>query len=195
LTAFDLFVALGPVVDALDSLGVEYYLGGSVASSAHGVPRASIDADVVADLGPEHVTPLVERLRNDYYVDEERVRAAVQSRRSFNAIHLATMFKVDVFAAKRRPFDREAFRRARPETLEEAPDARRFVVATAEDTVLAKLEWFRAGGEVSDRQWGDIVGVLKTAPLDQEYLTRWAAALGVADLLERAWAEADIEGR
>ena len=188
----DLLLALGPVVDAIEALGIRYFVGGSVASSAHGVPRASLDADLVADLGPEHVAPLVARLQEAYYVDEGRARAAVVSRRSFNLIHLATMFKIDVFAMKQRPFDRQALERARPEPLDDAADARRFPVASAEDTVLAKLEWFRAGGEASERQWLDVVGVLKTAwpQVDRVHLQRWALAIGVADLLERALAEA-----
>lgn len=197
MTASDLLAALTPLIDALDELGVRHYIGGSVASSAHGVPRASIDADVVADLDSERVAPFVGRLSEAYYIDESRVRSAVESRRSFNAIHLATMFKVDVFVSKGRPFDQEALERARPEPLTDAAGARRFFVATPEDTVLAKLEWFRAGGEVSERQWGDIIGVLKTGwpQLDQGYLTRWATTLDVVDLLERARAEAAPEGR
>jgi hypothetical protein len=186
VTASDLTVALAPVLDILEGLGVRYYVGGSVASSIHGVPRASIDADVVAELLPEHVGPLVAGLQDAYYLDEGRVRSAVDSRRTFNAIHLGTMFKVDVFATRRRPFDLEALRRARPEPLEDAPGARVAPVATAEDIILAKLEWFRAGGEVSERQWSDILGVLRASSVDGEYLARWAAALGVADLLERA---------
>lgn len=191
MTASDLLAALVPVVDALDALGVRYFVGGSVASSAHGVPRASIDADVVADLEAQHVVPFVRRLEATYYVDAGRVRAAVEARRSFNLIHLATMFKVDVFATKRRPFDREAQGRARPAPLDDAADARLFRLASPEDTILAKLEWFRAGGEVSDRQWSDIVGVLKLmgSRIDGAYLERWAAALGVHDLMDRARAE------
>lgn len=196
MTGSDLLAALTPVIDALDALGVPYYVGGSVASSAHGVPRASIDADVVADLDSKRVEELVARLRDSYYVDLDRAHAAVAARRSFNVIHLASMFKVDVFVAKARPFDREALRRAVPETLDDAPGARRFRVASPEDTVLAKLEWFRAGGEVSDRQWSDIVGVLKVVgtELDHDYLRRWAAELAVGDLLARAGAEAGPGG-
>jgi hypothetical protein len=196
LTGSDLLAALTPVIDALDALGVPYYVGGSVASSAHGVPRASIDADVVADLDAERVVPFVARLRDSYYVDLDRARAAVAARRSFNVIHLASMFKVDVFVAKARAFDREALRRALPEALDDAPGARRFQVASPEDTVLAKLEWFRAGGCVSDRQWADIVGVLKMlwSELDHDYLRRWAAALAVSDLLDRACEEAGPGG-
>ena len=192
MTSSDLLSALGPVVAALDALGVRHYVGGSLASSAHGVPRASIDADVVADLRHEHVVPFVRRLEAAYYVDENRARAAVEARRSFNLIHLETMFKVDVFVTKRRPYDLEALERAQPEALDDSGDSPRFMTASREDIVLAKLEWFRAGGEVSERQWGDVVGVLRTGwpDLEQDYLRRWAVAIGVGDLLARALAEA-----
>ena len=194
MTATDLLLALEPVVAALEALGVRYYVAGSLASSAHGVPRASIDADVVADLREAHVERLVPRLQG-YYVDEGRVRSAVRARRSFNAIHLATMFKIDVFVAKGRPFDHEALDRARPRALEDVPEARQYVVASAEDTILAKLEWFRLGGEVSDRQWADIVGMLKTGAerVDYAHLDRWAGVLEVADLLQRARQECGSE--
>jgi len=72
VTAPDLLSALTPVLDALRGLGVRHYVGGSIASSAHGVPRASIDADVVAELLPVHVAPLVSALRDSYYVAEPR---------------------------------------------------------------------------------------------------------------------------
>ena len=193
MTDSDLVAALRPVADALDALGVRYYLGGSVASSAHGIARASLDADVVAALEPDHVDPLTNRLVSAYYIRVDRLRSAVEARSSCNLIHLATMFKIDVFVSKGRPFDREAAERARPQAIDEAADAPRFPVASPEDTVLAKLEWFRLGGETSERQWWDIVGVLKvTEDADRPYLSRWAASLGVADLLERALADAAL---
>lgn len=183
--------AVRPVAEALESLGVAYHVGGSLASSAHGVPRASIDADLIADLEPAHVEPLVGRLASTYYVPADSLRAAVAERRSVNLIHLETMFKIDLFVSRRRPFDREVRARARPEAFGEPPEARRFPVASAEDTVLAKLEWFRAGGETSERQWSDVVGVLKVAThADEAYLRTWARELGVEDLLETARSEA-----
>lgn len=195
MTAPDLLSALEPVVRALEALGVRYFVGGSLASAAHGVPRASIDADVIAELGQAQVTPLVIRLAGAYYLDEERAREAVQTQRSFNLIHLGTMFKVDLFVARDRAFDEQALERARPQALDDAPGARRFQVASPEDTVLAKLEWFRAGGEVSERQWADVVGVMKTlqATLDHRYLDHWAVVLGVSDLLEQARSESQPE--
>ena len=188
----DVLDALMPVTRLLEELGVAHHVGGSFASSAHGVARASLDVDVVADLAPEQVQAFVSGLQGAYYVDEARVRAAVESRRSFNLIHLATMFKIDVFMTRGRAFDRESLGRARREAFSADPKAPRVLLASAEDTVLAKLEWFRKGGEVSERQWADVVGVLKLGGpnLDVGYLRRWAGALSVTDLLERALDEA-----
>ncbi len=191
MTESDLVAALRPVAGAFDALGVRYYLGGSVASSAHGIARASLDADVVAALEPDHVDPLVSQLASAYYIPADRLRSAVAARSSCNLIHLATMFKIDVFVSKGRPFDRQAADRARLQAIDEAPDALRFPMASPEDTVLAKLEWFRLGGETSERQWWDVVGILRvTEDADRAYLRYWAAALNVADLLERALADA-----
>jgi hypothetical protein len=191
MTEPDLVAALRPVAEALDRLGVPYYVGGSVASSAHGIARASLDADVVAALAPEHIDRLIDRLAPRYYIRVDRLRAAAATRASCNLIHLEAMVKIDLFVSKDRPFDREAAARARPQAIDDAPGSPRFLIASAEDTVLAKLEWFRQGGETSERQWWDVVGVLRvTATADQAYLRRWAAALGVSDLLERALADA-----
>ena len=187
MTAPDLLLALGPVLETLRGLGVRHYVGGSIASSAHGVPRASIDVDVVAELLPRHAAPLAARLRETYYISEERVRDAVTRRGSFNAIHLETMVKVDVFVSRDRPFDRRAFDRARPAIPEGGSE---IPVSSPEDTVLAKLEWFRRGGEVSERQWADVTGVLRASTaLDEPYLRTGAVELGVADLLVRAFEE------
>ena len=191
MTESDLVAALRPVIEALDALRVPYYLGGSVASSAHGIARASLDADIVAALEPEHVDSLVHSLASAYYIPVDRLHSAVAARSSCNFIHLATMFKIDIFVSKKRPFDRQAAERARPQAIDEGPDAPRFLVASPEDTVLAKLEWFRLGGETSERQWWDVVGILRvTDDADRTYLRHWAALLNVADLLERALADA-----
>ncbi len=192
MTESDFLAALTPVADCFEALGVRYYVTGSLASSAHGIARASLDVDLVAELESGHVESFVRCLGSGYYLPHDHIRAAVNERRSFNLIHLATMFKVDVFVARRRPFDAQAVDRARPQAFDASADARKVPVATAEDTVLAKLEWFRRGGETSERQWWDIVGVLKVArDGDRVHLRLWADALGVADLLERALAEAD----
>jgi len=188
----DLLAAVGPLLDLLQAIGVRHYVGGSIASSAHGVARASIDADVVAELRPDHAERLTLALGGDYYVPEARVRDGIARRASFNLIHLETMLKVDVFVSKDRPFDRRAMDRARPSSPETA-DERPLPLASAEDTVLAKLEWFRRGGEASERQWTDVLGVLRASgeSLDRRYLEDGARELAVSDLLVRALEEAE----
>jgi hypothetical protein len=184
----ELAAALLPVAGALRTLGVPYYVGGSIASSARGTPRASLDADVVVALALEHVDPLIAAIGDAYYASREGMVRAIVARRSFNLIHLATMFKIDMFVTKGRPYDVGVFDRATTEVFEVGEPA--VMVASAEDTVLAKLEWFQAGGGVSERQWSDVIGVIEgDRPLDLVYLRRWAADLGVASLLEQALAE------
>jgi hypothetical protein len=187
----DLLAAVGPLLDLLQEIGVRHYVGGSIASSAHGVARASIDADVVAELRPEHAEMLCSALEGAYYVPEARVRDGIARRGSFNLIHLETMLKVDVFVSKDRPFDRRALERARPSSAETA-DERALPLASAEDTVLAKLEWFRRGGEASERQWADVLGVLRAGgeSIDRRYLEDGSRELAVSDLLVRALTEA-----
>ena len=148
------------VADALEALGVLYAIGGSFASALHGVMRATMDADLVADLRPEHAGPLAQALAGTFYVDGDAIREAIRTRESFNVIHLETLFKVDVFVAGSRPFDRAQLARRQLHLLAEGPE-RRAYVASAEDTVLAKPEWYWLGSETSDRQWRDVLGVLK----------------------------------
>jgi hypothetical protein len=190
----DIVAAVEPVVKAFEKLEVPYFIGGSVASSAYGVARATLDVDMVSDLKPEHVHPLVEMLESDYYIDEKMILDAIHRSSSFNLMHLETMLKVDVFVVKDRPYYKEAFKRKRKDSLDEEQGAAEFYLASSEDIILSKLEWFRMGGNVSERQWGDVLGVLKVQgdSLDVKYLRYWAAELGIADLLEQAFRDAGI---
>jgi len=180
------------VTAALDALGVPYVIGGSIASAVHGVARATRDVDIIVDLRPEHVRPLVEHLGSAFYADTIAIEAAVSRRTSCNLIHLPTMFKVDLFVLKPRAWDREQMARRQRQRLTGRP-APQADIATAEDVVLAKLEWYRKGNEVSDQQWRDILGIIAVQGdrLDRAYLARWARELAVEDLLERALAEAE----
>ena len=179
LTEIDLAIDLGRQFDAI---GVRWLVGGSVASSLLGVPRTTTDLDVVAELRDVHVKPLYDALSPSYYVDQDTMRWAVSTRRSFNAIHDATAIKVDVFCSKDEPLGREELERRRLLDLR----GHKLPVATAEDIILEKLIWYREAGD-SERQWRDAAGVVAVRGdvLDREYLARHAAVLGLSDLLER----------
>ena len=183
--------ALQFVADAFKTLGVEFYIGGSIASAYHGEPRSTIDVDLVADLPASAASRLVHLLGEDFYADASMMTQAITSRTSFNLIHLPTMYKIDVFIPKHRPFDKSVRQRVVQAAAFDGDD-RTYQFASIEDTVLTKLESYRAGGETSERQWRDVVGVMQVQLhlLDQAYLEKWAAELGVSDLLQRAWTEA-----
>jgi hypothetical protein len=186
------YIALAPLAAKLEELGVAYYIGGSVASSIYTFPRSTMDIDIVADLQPKHVADLVESLSNEYYVSGAMIHEAISRRSCCNLIHNATAYKVDIFVVKGRPYDRVALERARAKYVDPEYPALRFFFAAPEDITLAKLEWYRLGDEISDRQWQDIVGILKsTRSLDRQYMEHWATELGVADLLAGAWKEVE----
>lgn len=179
------------IVEVLDALNIPYFIGGSLASAVHGVVRTTMDVDLVAAMQPEHVAPLVAQLGAAFYADEIMIRDAVAHCGSFNLIHLDSMFKVDVFVHTGRPFEHAQFERRVLQTLSQEPH-RAAYVTTAEDIILAKLEWYRQGGELSERQWRDVVNVVKVQDeaLDLDYLRHWAVQLQVGDLLERVLEEA-----
>jgi hypothetical protein len=138
----------------------------------------------------EHIEPFVLSLQDDFFIDKEMIADSIQHNSSFNIIHRDTMFKVDIFIPQSRPFQQSQFARAQRQVFDlETKISANF--ASAEDTILSKLEWYRMGGESSERQWRDILGILKTreGELDLEYLRKWADELNVADLLERAFKE------
>jgi hypothetical protein len=190
----DVMEALTPLIEAFERLGITYYVGGSVSSSLHGLARRTQDVDVIADIGPGQVRSLVQTLQSDYYVDEQAWKDASNRVLPYNVIHLGTMLKVDLIPLKRRAFTREEARRAQPHLLEAG--TRPVRVASAEDAILTKREWFELGGRSSARQWQDMLGILKQqgAALDVAYLAQWAEVLGVRDLLEQALVEAGFKG-
>lgn len=177
------------VAEALERVGVPYFLGGSLASSLQGEPRATNDIDVVVELAEEQVVPLAAALGPDFDVDVEALRRAARERRSWNVIHAPSLIKIDLFVAGESAFDRSEL--SRRERLEVLP-GRTLWVKRPEDSVLRKLLWYRSGGGVSDRQWRDVVEVLRQsrAVIDPAYLDEWAPRLGVADLLAKARAHA-----
>lgn len=179
------------VIEVLEKLSVPYHLGGSFASTIHGIPRQTAGADIVVDLAPANGGYLVQALAGDFYIDQSAVDAAISRRSSFNAIHLSTGFKVDFFVMGHAPYDSLELRRSVREQIIEDPPTWA-AVKSAEDVVLRKLQWFDDGGGVSDRQWNDVIGVLKAqgSRLDVTYMEEWAHRLGLRELLNRARTDA-----
>ena len=167
----------------LDAIGLPWVIGGSLASSVHGEPRATLDVDMVVLLHARQVNTFVDALARDYYIDRDTVRAAVKDSTSFNAVHFASAVKVDFFVAGADPFEAERLSQRMPV---EMPDGVLYV-DSAEHTLLRKLEWYRRGGESSERQWRDVLAIARIQGdrLDRERLLLWAGRLGVTDLLER----------
>jgi hypothetical protein len=185
--------ALSLLVQTLDKLGIVYYIGGSVSSAIHGTPRRTQDVDIIVAMQLNQVHPFVQALQSDYYLDEQALKDAIRHDLPYNVIHLDTMMKVDLIPLKKRAFTQEEARRAQPQVLEAGTQPLR--VASAEDAVLTKLEWFDMGGRSSGRQWNDILGILRRqgAAIDLPYLRRWADVLGVRDLLEQVLVDAGFQ--
>jgi len=175
------------VIRVFDSLEIRYLIGGSLASTFHGLSRATLDSDLVADIQLQHAPLLVQQLKDEFYISMDAIFDAIQHRSSFNLIHLESLFKVDIFVAKTRLFEQSQLDNRQSYTIATDPEEKAYI-ASAEDTILAKLEWYRLGGEVSDRQWQDILGIIQVQGnrLDIAYLQATAADLGVEDLLDKA---------
>lgn len=175
--------ALVGLVRVLEDLAVPHMVTGSVASSFHGRPRSTHDADVVIDPTPAQLEALVRALlAAGHYVDAARARDALLRRGQFNVVDARCAFKIDLIVRKDRPFSREEL--GRRQMVELAPD-RRVALASAEDTILSKLEWSKKAGR-SEKQLEDAAGVLAVSPgIDRAYVERWARELGV----EQLWRE------
>ena len=181
------------VARILEELGVPYLVGGSLASSLHGIPRSTQDVDLVAALRQEHVEPLLRALQAEYYVSADAMRDAIRQRSCFNLIEQRTVYKIDIFVLADDALSRFEMQRREEVVVDDAGTAR-LVVASAEDIVLQKLAWFRLGGESSERQWRDAQGVLKVQRqrLDLAYLRERAAETSLVELLDRALGEAGL---
>lgn len=177
------------VAAALEAADIDYMLCGSMASSLRGEARTTYDLDLVIDITEEQVSDLAEALESEFLVDEEQIRMAARSRASCNVLHSGTALRVDLFALKARSFSQEEFRRRKAVRI--GNGSSQLYVTSREDLVLTKLEWFRKGGEVSERQWRDVLGLLAAGrdELENEYLDHWAEELGLRALLARARAE------
>lgn len=178
---------IAEVVAAIRNMGLTYALGGSQASSIHGIRRGTEDADFTIDPFPGREAKFAAQFGPDYYADVPMMQEANRNRSSFNLIHWPTGFKVDLFINQGRPFDLSVMSR-RQSVVIDNQSGETIDVVSPEDIILHKLDWFRIGGEISDRQWGDILGVLRKQAdrLDETYLEHWANELSLNDLLRRA---------
>ncbi|MBV8731643.1 MAG: hypothetical protein JO336_17690 [Acidobacteriia bacterium] len=175
------------ILEVLDRLEIPYFVTGSVASSVYGIPRTTRDIDIVAAVRTDQLEDLASELQGEFYADLEMMKESVRRARAFNVIHRASTYKIDIFPLGRDEYSREAFARRRFAEAQ-LPGVRiECALASAEDVILSKLRWYRAGGENSEAQWNDLRGIVEIngARLNLDYLRHWAARLSVADLLER----------
>ena len=174
------------LIEAIEGLKIPYFVGGSVAACARGIPRATLDVDLVIEMTVRRAVLLASALGRDWYLDVDMARAALEHNRAFNVIHMVSSHRFDFFPFFT-DFHASELKRATREPLRFPGGEVLCFIASAEDSILAKLRWYRDGGEISERQWSDIMGVFViTRDLDTGYLAKWAKQLGVADLLERA---------
>jgi hypothetical protein len=173
------------VACALESIGVEYLVGGSVAASLYGEPRSTRDIDIAVRLPEEKLPQLVNALGPEFAVDEEAMREAIHARRSANIFYLPLVLKVDLFMRGDSEYDQVEFSRR---TTVQPVEGASLRASSPEDNLLWKLRWFKLGGEVSEQQWRDILGLLRVSgsSLDMKYLSEWSATHAVSELLQRA---------
>jgi hypothetical protein len=186
---FDPIAIALQVAREFDALGIAYTIGGSIAGSFAGEPRSTLDIDIVAALLETQVPLLIAALEHDFYVDTAALQRAVRERTSANLIHQPSQLKVDVFVAGGTPLDEQQLKRRQ---AVDVGGGQTLYLHPPEDILLQKLRWFRRGGEVSDRQWRDILGIVRVQGdrLDRRYLSTSAPMIDVVDLLDRALREA-----
>jgi len=180
--------AFAELLEILDKMEIPYAVSGSVASSVHGIPRTTMDVDLVADIHPDQVKDFAALPHPRFYADALAIADSLNRGRSFNVIHLASAYKFDIFPLRKDSYSQASFARRRfAEVRALGPEPLVCAIAAPEDTILRKLEWYRAGGETSERQWSDLRGVMRVSgdTLDRDYLLKWAQYLKVDDLLER----------
>jgi hypothetical protein len=177
-----------------DRFEISYYVGGSVASSLQGEVRATEDLDLVTDLTRSQSEQLINAMSGEFYISDVAIADALAGRTSsFNVIHQATIEKADIFILRNDAFARSKMARRQLYTASAEPDMA-FYLCSAEDIILQKLVWFRMTKNESQKQWRDILGVLKLQGenLDFNYLWQWADIIGVTETLPQALTEAGL---
>jgi len=154
--------------------------------------RTTLDVDIIAELRLAQAATLRSLLEKEFYVDENMILDAIRQGASFNLIHLATLIKIDIFIHRRSEYQEMVIHRRSEDTLEDSSDSPSIYFASPEDVILTKLQWYDLGSRISERQWLDVIGVIKVqhASLDAEYLQTWATHLGLSELLRKAFQDA-----
>jgi len=173
------------LVTCLDRFGIEYFFAGSLASSLHGLYRQTNDIDLVARVRLDQTDALAKELQPEFYADVQMMRSSILHGRSFNLIHLRTSFKFDIFPLTGSFHESEMLRREIVDGARAGLEGVMLPIASAEDTILSKLSWYRGADQSSSQQWNDLTCVVKVKRdvLDRAYLSYWAKELGVEDLL------------
>lgn len=186
MSSDDIVATTIKITSILEDLNIPYILGDSLASTFYGTIRATFDADLVVALQSNQVNEFLERIPANFLVDRNIVQDAIDHYSSFNLIDQSTLMKVDLFVVPLEGFDKSQLERRVRGVIRE-PDIKVWFTS-AEDIILKKLEWYKIGNLVSERQWRDILGVMKfqSQSLDWEYLEKWASVLGVDNLLAEA---------
>ena len=177
----------------LESLGIKYAIGGSLASSVYGQVRFTQDADIMLEPFGQKADIFYEKIQEHFYISKEAMQNAIKLKSSFNVIHLKTAFKIDIFVSKATAFDCQVFQRAAKVMLGQTKDEI-FSFVSPEDIILLKLMWYEQGQRVSEKQWNDILGVLRTQKqqLDLDYLKSWAVSFEIQELLEKATQQSEL---
>lgn len=175
-------------------LDIPYMVGGAVASSLWGEERSTQDLDLVIDLQPFNLSPFVTAMSEEFYIDAGAVSEAIHHKSSFNAIHLLSAEKADFFVLPNDDFSRSKFSRRQLYTIADEPKNEIYIYSP-EDIVLQKLSWYKLGRMQSQKQWRDVLGVLKlqSSHLDLAYLKQWAEFLKLTPLLAQALRESGLE--
>ncbi len=187
----DPFSLLAKIVAIFDSTNIEYVLGGSLASSMVGEPRATMDIDMAAQINSEQLQAFYLAVKDDFYIPLAFAEEAVRSKSSFNIVSNQTSYKVDIFVLGKNRLDSNQLKRRIKATL--PGEATSIWVTSPEDQIVRKLSWFKLGGRVSDRQWRDVLSIISSQndQLDYTYLNETAQSEGLSELLALALEEAE----
>ncbi|MCH8217202.1 MAG: hypothetical protein IH892_10555 [Planctomycetes bacterium] len=184
-------VVIGELVNLLDQLHIVYAIGGSLASSAYGAVRFTQDADIAIEPFSDKAEAFFSAVKDAFYISKEAMLEAIRLRQRFNIIHFETAFKIDLFVCRDTSYDKQVLVRRAPLELTHTQGTRFFFVSP-EDIILLKLQWYKAGGETSQRQWADVLSVINVQAdvLDKVYLEHEAGKLNLSNLLKKASTEA-----